>query len=377
VLKNGNYEIGIHIADVSHYVEAGSALDAEAYERATSVYLPDRVSPMLPERISNELCSLRPHEDKLTFSAVFQMTPKGDVKQYWLGKTVIHSDHRFAYEEVQEIIEKGEGLYQDEVLLLNTLAQKFRKQRFKKGAINFSSQEVRFKLDEKGKPIGIMVKESKEAHQLIEEFMLLANRTVAENVGKVKVNKKDLPFPYRVHDTPDEMKLLPFVEFAKKYGHTFDTKTPEGIAASFNQMLLDVQGKPEQHVLEQLGIRTMAKAIYTTDNIGHYGLGFKHYCHFTSPIRRYPDILVHRILQDVLNGKYEADSACDKNKMLEYFQTVCARNQLPFINLYAPASLLTNPNSLYLKHDLHLGSFGLRFTGDQLYKFFRENYVSM
>jgi ribonuclease R len=307
LLKNGLYEIGVHIADVSHYVEPETALDKEAFDRATSVYLPDRVAPMLPEHISNVLCSLRPKEDKLTFSAIFQITDTGDIKQYWLGKTVIHSNHRFTYEEVQEIIEKGEGLYLDEILLLNKLAQQFRKQRFTKGAINFSSQEVRFKLDETGKPIGILVKESKEAHQLIEEFMLLANRVVAENVGRVKVNKKDLPFPYRVHDTPDEMKLLPFVEFARRYGHTFDTKTPEGIAESFNQMLKDVQGKPEQHVLEQLGIRTMAKAIYTTENIGHYGLGFKHYCHFTSPIRRYPDVMVHRILHAVLQGNVEPE----------------------------------------------------------------------
>lgn len=307
VLKNGNYEIGVHIADVSYYVEPDSALDKEAYDRATSVYLPDRVLPMLPERISNELCSLRPKEDKLTFSAIFQMTPKGEVNQHWIGKTVIHSDHRFTYEEVQEIIEKSEGLYQEEVLILNGIAQKLRKQRFRKGAINFSSQEVRFKLDETGKPIGIMIKESKEAHQLIEEFMLLANRIVAESAAKVKLNKKEVPFPYRIHDTPDEMKLLPFVEFAKKYGHTFDTKTPEGIAASFNLMLKDVQGKPEQHVLEQLGIRTMAKAVYSTENIGHYGLGFKNYCHFTSPIRRYPDVLVHRFIEDALNGQIEAD----------------------------------------------------------------------
>ena len=307
VLKNGNYEIGVHIAEVSHYVEADSDLDKEAYQRATSVYLPDRVLPMLPERISNELCSLRPHEDKLTFSAVFQITPKGEVKNHWIGKTAIHSDHRFTYEEVQEIIEKEEGLHSNEILILNQLAQKFRKQRFRKGAINFSSQEVRFKLDATGKPIGIIVKESKEAHQLIEEFMLLANRVVAQFAGKIKVNKKEIPFPYRVHDTPDEMKLLPFVAFAKKYGHTFDTSTPEGIAASFNQMLEDVHGKPEQHVLEQLGIRTMAKAIYTTENIGHYGLGFEHYCHFTSPIRRYPDILVHRIIFDVLNESVEPD----------------------------------------------------------------------
>lgn len=312
VLKNGDYEIGVHIADVSHFVEAGTALDREAYERATSVYLPDRVLPMLPERISNELCSLRPKEDKLTFSAVFNITPKGEIKEYWLGKTAIHSDHRFTYEEVQEIIEQGEGIYSDEVLLLNNLAQKFRKQRFKKGAINFSSQEVRFKLDPTGKPIGIMVKESKEAHQLIEEFMLLANRYVAEHVGKLKIDKKEVPFPYRVHDTPDELKLTPFITFARKYGHEFDIKTPESIARSFNQMLKDVQGRPEQHVLEQLGIRTMAKATYTTENIGHYGLGFKYYTHFTSPIRRYPDVMVHRILFEVLGEQVSLDKKLEQ-----------------------------------------------------------------
>lgn len=306
-LKSGVYEIGVHIADVSHYLEEGSELDKEAFERATSVYLPDRVLPMLPERISNELCSLRPHEDKLTFSCVFQITAKGEVKQYWIGRTATHSNHRFTYEDVQKIIETKEGLYSSEILILNDLAQHFRKQRFKKGAINFSSQEVRFKLDEDGKPIGIVVKESKQSHQLIEEFMLLANKTVAENVTKIKVNKKPVPFPYRVHDQPDQEKLLPFVAFAKKFGYHFDTSTPDGIASSFNDMLQRVAGKPEQHVLEQLGIRTMAKAIYTTENIGHYGLSFEHYCHFTSPIRRYPDVIVHRVLQDCLNNKPQAD----------------------------------------------------------------------
>ena len=341
VLKNGNYEIGVHIADVSHYVEEGTALDDIAYAKATSVYLPDRVNPMLPEHISNVLCSLRPHEDKLTFSAVFQMTPKGQVKQHWIGRTVIHSDHRFTYEEVQEIIEQETGQYSDEILLLNTIAQRLRKKRFDNGAINFSSQEVRFKLDEKGKPIGIVIKESKEAHQLIEEFMLLANRVVAEDVSKVKINKKDIPFPYRVHDLPSEEKLLPFMAFARKFGHKFDTSSPEAIAESFNAMLLDVHGKPEQHVLEQLGIRTMAKAIYTTENIGHYGLGFENYCHFTSPIRRYPDILAHRILQEVLDknikpdkkleqkckhssererAAMEAERAANKYKQVEYMQ---------------------------------------------------------
>jgi ribonuclease R len=312
VLKNGNYEIGVHIADVSHFVQAETALDETAYQKATSVYLPDRVNPMLPEHISNFLCSLRPHEDKLTFSAVFQMTPKGQVKQYWIGRTVIHSNHRFTYEEVQEIIEKEEGLYSDEILLLNSIAQRLRKKRFDSGAINFSSTEVRFKLDEKGKPIGIIVKESKEAHQLIEEFMLLANKYVAENISKVEVNKKPLPFPYRVHDLPSEEKLLPFMAFAKKFGHKFDTSSPEKIAASFNTMLNDVQGKPEQHVLEQLGIRTMAKAVYTTENIGHYGLGFENYCHFTSPIRRYPDILVHRVLEQVINKNIKPDKKMEQ-----------------------------------------------------------------
>lgn len=311
-LSNGWYEIGVHIADVSYYVHPGTELDEEAYKRATSVYLPDRVNPMLPERISNELCSLRPHEDKFTFSAIFQMNAKGEVKQYWLGKTVIHSDHRFTYEDVQEIIETGKGKHSEEVLLLNDISQRLRKNRFKKGAINFSSQEVRFTLDEKGKPVGVMVKESKESHQLIEELMLLANRTVAENVAKHLVNKKPLPFPYRVHDRPDSEKLAPFIVFAKKHGHNFDTSSPQAIAHSFNSMLQDARGKPEQHVLEQLGIRTMAKAIYTTENIGHYGLAFEQYCHFTSPIRRYPDILVHRVLESILENKPMADKKMEE-----------------------------------------------------------------
>ncbi len=302
-LNSGMYEVGVHIADVSHYVEPDTELDREGYKRATSVYLPDRVNPMLPERISNELCSLRPHEDKLTFSAIFQMSAKGEIKQYWLGKTVIHSDHRYSYEDVQQIIETKKGLHAEEILLLNDIAQRMRKTRFSKGAINFTSQEVRFKLDEKGKPIAVVVKESKEAHQLIEEFMLLANKTVAENISKQKNNKKPIPFPYRVHDRPDAEKLTPFITFAKKYGHVFDVSTPQAIAKSFNDMLTAANGKPEQHVLEQLGIRTMAKAIYTTENIGHYGLAFDYYCHFTSPIRRYPDVLVHRVLEALLDGK--------------------------------------------------------------------------
>ena len=311
-LGKDEYEIGVHIADVSHFVRPDSEMDKEGYARATSVYLPDRVNPMLPEKISNELCSLRPHEDKFTFSVIFKINNKGKVKEYWVGKTFIHSDHRFNYDEVQEIIETKEGKYVDEILYLNTLAKNYRKERFKDGAINFSSTEVKFQLDEHGKPIGIMVKESKEAHQLIEEFMLLANKTVAAHVAKIKVDKKPVPFPYRIHDTPDDEKLKPFVAFAKKFGYKFDMNNEQEVAASFNQLLKDVHGKPEQHVLEQLGIRTMAKAIYTSENIGHYGLGFEHYCHFTSPIRRYPDVMVHRILQDVIEHSVHPDKKMEE-----------------------------------------------------------------
>lgn len=311
-VKKDLYEIGVHIADVSHYVEPDTELDKSAYQRATSVYLPDRVNPMLPERISNELCSLRPHEDKCTFAAIFQINAKAEIKDIWLGKTLIHSDHRFTYENVQEIIETKDGLHAEEVLQLNKLAQQFRKRRMEHGAINFSSVEVRFILDEKGKPTGIVVKESKEAHQLIEEFMLLANKAVAEAVAKIKVDGEPVPFPYRVHDAPDEEKLKPFAAFAAKYGHKFDVSSPDAIAASFNQMLKDVNGRPEQHVLEQLGIRTMAKAIYATEDIGHYGLGFDHYCHFTSPIRRYPDVMVHRILERCLQGHPPMDKKMDQ-----------------------------------------------------------------
>ena len=311
-IDKDHIEIGVHIADVSHYIEEDSALDTSAYERATSVYLPDRVVPMLPERLSNGLCSLRPHEEKLTYSCIFKMNNEGEIKETWIGRTVIKSNHRFSYEDVQKIIDNQTGLYDKEVLLLHQLAQTMRKVRMKEGAINFSSQEVRFKLDELGKPIGIVIKESTASHQLIEEFMLLANRTVAEKVSKVKVSNKPLPFPYRVHDQPDEDRLIPFVEFAKKYGYNFMTKTPAQIASSFNEMLVKVKGLPEQRVLEQMGIRTMAKAIYTSKNIGHYGLGFEDYCHFTSPIRRYPDILVHRVLTGVLSGDPEVDKKMEQ-----------------------------------------------------------------
>ena len=311
-LSNGNIEIGVHIADVSHYVQTNTLVDLEAYERATSVYLPDRVYPMLPEKISNELCSLRPREEKLTFSATFEIDAQGNIAQTWFGKTVIYSDRRFTYEEVQEIIETKQGDHATEVLWLLDYTQKLRKARFDHGAINFSSQEVRFTLDDTGKPIGITVKESKESHQLIEELMLKANQLIAEKMGKVKVKGEILPFPYRVHDEPNEDKLAPFVAFAKSHGYAFSIATPQDISHSFNNLMAASKGKPEQHVLEQLGIRTMAKAVYTSNNIGHYGLGFEHYCHFTSPIRRYPDIMVHRIVQTVLMGNAMNDTTLEE-----------------------------------------------------------------
>ncbi len=311
-LKTGLIEIGVHIADVSHYVTPGSALDGEAYKRATSVYLADRVLPMLPERISNELCSLRPHEDKRCFSVVFQVTPQAEIKQHWTGRTLIHSNHRFTYEEVQEVVERQEGLFSREILLLNGISQTLRAERFRKGAINFSSQEIRFLLDENAVPIGISIKENKEAHQLIEELMLLANKTVASDIARIKFNKLPVPFPYRIHDAPDPEKLANFAGFVRKFGYSIDLTTAKTISQSFNEMLRKASGKPEQNLLETLGIRTMAKAIYSTENIGHYGLGFPYYCHFTSPIRRFPDILVHRILAQCLENNPVPDRELEK-----------------------------------------------------------------
>lgn len=311
-LDNGNYEIGVHIADVSHFVKPNDILDKAAYERATSVYLPDRVNPMLPEKISNELCSLRPNEDKYTFSVIFQISNRAEIKHKWIGRTVIHSNHRFTYDEVQDTIESGDGLHFKAILLLDDLAKKFRKERFDNGAINFSSTEVKFQLDEKGQPVGIVVKESKDAHKLVEEFMLLANRAVAEYVSKIKVNKEPMPFPYRTHEEPNPEKLKPFVAFAKKFGYQFDMTDEKSVATSFNKLLLAVKGTPEEHVLGQLGIRTMAKAKYTVENVGHYGLGFENYCHFTSPIRRYPDVIVHRVLQSIIEKKLVPDKAMEE-----------------------------------------------------------------
>ncbi|SEU02181.1 ribonuclease R [Hymenobacter actinosclerus] len=301
-LENGRWEIGVHIADVTHYVRLDTALENEARTRATSVYLVDRVIPMLPEHLSNGLCSLRPNEDKLTFSAVFELDENGKLYSTWLGKTVIHSDRRFAYEDAQERIEGLESDYTQEVQLMNRIAKKLCAARFKQGAISFETQEVKFRLDENGKPLGVYVKERKDAHKMIEEFMLLANRKVAEFVFKLKKTKPRLTMVYRVHDSPDPERLQNFALFAKKFGYQLDLKSPQNLSTELNDLSQEVVGRPEQNVLQTLAIRTMAKATYTTDPRGHFGLAFEHYSHFTSPIRRYPDMMAHRLLEHYLEG---------------------------------------------------------------------------
>jgi len=306
-LENGHYEIGVHIADVSHYVIPNSALDKEAYARATSVYLVDRVIPMLPERLSNGVCSLRPHEDKLCFAAVFELDDKANIHNEWFGRTVIHSDRRFSYEEAQEVIESKAGDFAEEILKLNELAYILRDKKFKAGAISFESTEVKFKLDETGKPIGVYVKERKDAHKLIEDFMLLANKKVAEFVAKKGKGKQKYTFVYRSHDSPNLETLNNFALFASRFGYKINMKSDKEIAKSLNFLMEDVEGKKEQNVLTQLAIRSMAKAVYTTKKTSHYGLAFDHYTHFTSPIRRYPDVMVHRLLASYLNGEKSAN----------------------------------------------------------------------
>lgn len=301
-LEDGAFEIGIHIADVSHYVKPASALDREAFERSTSVYLVDRVLPMLPEKISNELCSLRPNEDKLTFSALFTFDKHMKITSRWFGRTVTHSDRRFTYEEAQEVIESGKGDFSEEIELLAKVARKLRKDRFKNGSIDFDSEEVRFKLAEDGTPLEVYVKERKEAHMLVEDFMLLANKEVAKYVAD-KGKSAEIPFVYRVHDLPDPDKVAELSRFAHEMGFQIKFDNPDAIAKSFNKLTKAAKKDEHLKILEPLAIRTMAKAEYTADNIGHYGLGFEFYTHFTSPIRRYSDVLVHRLLDGNLGDK--------------------------------------------------------------------------
>ncbi len=301
--EDGKIEIGVHIADVTHFVQPKTALDKEAFKRSTSVYLVDRVLPMLPERLSNELCSLRPGEDKFTFSCVFTFDSNGRLINRWIGKTFTHSNRRFTYEEAQQVIDSGEGEFVRELRLLNKLAHQLRKKRFRNGAINFETQEIQFRLDDQGKPESIYVKERKDAHLLVEDFMLLANRAVAEYIGQRQQNGNEIPFVYRVHDEPDPEKVEELSRFAREMGFDIKTDSPRSIANSYNRLMKASESNPGLRILAPMAIRTMAKAEYTTENIGHYGLGFEHYTHFTSPIRRYSDVLAHRILYENLLRK--------------------------------------------------------------------------
>lgn len=321
-LENGKWEVGIHIADVTHYVTPNTLIEEEAESRATSVYLVDRVIPMLPERLSNGVCSLRPNEDKLCFSAIFEMDDDANISKEWFGKTIIHSDRRFAYEEAQKIIESGEGELSEEILTLNKLAKLFRDQRFKKGSIAFDRFELKFNIDESGKPLSVYFKEAKDSNKLIEEFMLLANKKVAEFIGKKRGNKMPKTFVYRIHDKPDPEKLESLNTFIQRFGYGLQLSSAKLITNSLNNLLANVKGKKEQNVVETLAIRTMAKAAYSTRNIGHYGLSFEYYSHFTSPIRRYPDMMVHRLLERYLNdgrsvNEHKYESLCKHSSDME------------------------------------------------------------
>ena len=323
LLENGHWEVGVHIADVTHYVKTESLIDREAFSRATSVYLVDRTIPMLPERLCNQLCSLRPNEEKLCFSAIFELNSHAEVVKSHIARTIIKSDRRFTYEEAQQVIETGEGDYKEELLALNGLAQQLRERRFKQGAINFDRYEVKFEIDEQGKPLSVYFKVAKEANKLVEEFMLLANRTVAEFVGRPPKGKKPKTFVYRIHELPDPDKMENFAQFIRRFGYKVKTTgSKTEVSKGINNLLDKVQGRPEENLIETVAIRSMQKARYSTENIGHYGLAFDYYTHFTSPIRRYPDMMVHRLLEHYLAGgrtvtqkKYEA--MCDHCSSME------------------------------------------------------------
>ena len=335
-LDNGNWEVGVHIADVTYYVKPESLIDREAFSRATSVYLVDRTIPMLPERLCNQICSLRPNEEKLCFSVIFELNKNAEIQQSHITRTIIKSDRRFTYEEAQQIIETKEGDYKEEVLMLDTIAKALREKRFAAGAINFDRYEVKFEIDEKGKPISVYFKESKDANKLVEEFMLLANKTVAEKIGRVPKNKKPKVLPYRIHDLPDPEKLENLSQFIARFGYKVRTSgTKTDISKSINHLLDDIHGKKEENLIETVSIRAMQKARYSTHNIGHYGLAFDYYTHFTSPIRRFPDMMVHRLVTKYMDGgrsvseaKYE--DLCDHSSNMEQIAANAERASIKY-----------------------------------------------
>lgn len=390
--KPGLWEVGVHIADVSHYVKEGSVIDKEAVKRATSVYLVDRTIPMLPERLCNFICSLRPDEEKLAYSVIFTMNEKAEVKDYRIRHTVIKSNRRFTYEEAQEIIETGKGEYKEEILELNKLAQILREKRMANGSINFDRCEVKFEIDENGKPLSVYFKESKEANKLIEEFMLLANRTVAEHIGKVPKNKKPKVFPYRIHDLPDPDKLENLSQFIARFGYKIRTGgTKTEVSKSINRLLNDIEGKKEQNLIETVSLRAMQKARYSIHNIGHYGLAFDYYTHFTSPIRRYPDLMVHRLLTRYLAGgrtaqadKYE--ELCEHSSAMEQTAAAAERasvkyKQVEFMgerigNVYDGVISGVTEWGLYVEINENKceGMVPMRDLGDDYYEFDEKNY---